>query len=87
MPEISRFFGIIIYMFPDDHNPPHFHAKYGDEKVMINIDSGEIIEGTISRRALRLIQDWTELHKSELLEDFELLRQENKTFFPIEPLK
>jgi hypothetical protein len=87
MPEISRFFGIIIYMFPDDHNPPHFHAKYGDEKVMINIDSGEIMEGTISRRALRLIQDWTELHKSELLEDFELLRQENKTFFPIEPLK
>jgi hypothetical protein len=87
MPEISRFFGIIIYMFPDDHNPPHFHAKYGDEKAMINIKTAEIIEGTMTRRALRLIQDWTELHQQELLENFELLRQEDKTFFPIEPLK
>ena len=87
MPEISRFFGIIIYMFPDDHNPPHFHAKYGDDKAMIHIKSGEIMEGKMTRRALRLIQDWTELHQQELLENFELLRQENKTYFPVEPLK
>ncbi len=87
MPEISRFLGIVIYLFPDDHYPPHFHAKYGDDKVMIDINTGEIIEGTMTRRALRLIQDWAELHKTELLEDFELLRQENKTYFTIEPLK
>ncbi len=54
---------------------------------MININTGEIMEGTMTRRALRLIQDWTELHQKELFEDFELLRQENKTYFPIEPLK
>jgi len=54
MPEISRFFGIIIAMFYDDHNPPHFHARYGSEKVIIDIDSLKILGGSFSPRALAL---------------------------------
>lgn len=52
MPEIGRFYGIIIAMFFDDHNPPHFHARYGGEKIAIEIDSFRVLEGRISPRAL-----------------------------------
>ena len=75
MPIVSRFFGIVIYMYWRDHAPPHFHAKYGDQEVVIDIRSGEIT-GNMSRRALRLIQEWRELHIDELLDDW--MRAENK---------
>ena len=55
MPEISRFYGIIIAMFFDDHNPPHFHARYAGEKVAIEIESFRVLEGRISPRALGLV--------------------------------
>lgn len=55
MPEISRFYGIIIAMFFDDHNPPHFHARYGGEKIIIEIDSFRVLEGRIPPRALGLV--------------------------------
>ena len=54
MPEISRFYGIIITMNYNEHNPPHFHARYGDEEVTINIQSG-IVEGKMSKRALKMV--------------------------------
>lgn len=66
MPELSRFYGIVIYMFAKDHNPPHFHAKYGEYIGIIDIRSGKLLEGELPRRALRLVEDWTELHKEEL---------------------
>ena len=75
MPIISRFFGIIIYMYWKDHAPPHFHAKYGDQEIVLDIRTGEIT-GKMSKRALRLIEEWRKIHQDELLEDW--MRAENK---------
>ena len=75
MPEISRFFGIIIAMFYDDHNPPHFHARYGKDNVVIEIDSLRVLEGHISHRALGLVMEWASQHREELLSDWELAKQ------------
>ncbi|MBF0209726.1 MAG: DUF4160 domain-containing protein [Desulfamplus sp.] len=67
MPELARFYGLIIYMFAKDHCPPHFHAKYNEHKAMINIENGELISGYLPRRALRLVQDWVEINQAALL--------------------
>ncbi len=85
MPEISRFYGIIIYMFFGDHNPAHFHVKYQDFEATINIDDG-IVKGELPRRAISLIYEWLDLHKHELLENWKLLEQ-RKPIKKIEPLK
>ncbi len=86
MPEISRFYGIIISMFFEDHNPPHFHAKYGGEKITIGIDSLTILDGKFPPRALGLVMEWALKHKEELATNWELLRL-NLPPNPIEPLK
>lgn len=86
MPEISRFLGIIIAMYYNDHAPPHFHAKYGDYVAAIAIDSGEIIEGRLPPRVLGLVQERREYHKIELIEDWNLARA-RKALKPIEPLE
>jgi hypothetical protein len=86
MPEISRFFGIIIAIFYDDHNPPHFHARYNGEKVSIEIKSLKVLEGSISPRALGLVIEWATLHKEELLKDWDLAKS-NQPPEKIEPLK
>jgi len=75
MPIISNFFGIIIRMFFNEHAPPHFHVEYAEYKASVNIQTLEIIEGKLSRRAQELVLDWAELHQKELLEDWELCRQ------------
>ncbi|MHB8089665.1 MAG: DUF4160 domain-containing protein, partial [Anaerolineaceae bacterium] len=62
MPEISRFLGIIISMFYDDHNPPHFHARYGDFKAAILIDDFTVKEGNLPARVLGLVIEWASLH-------------------------
>jgi hypothetical protein len=87
MPEISRFFGIVITMYADDHNPPHFHARYGDYRAMIDIAAGDIIDGYMPRRALRLIQAWGEIHREELMENWKESKNENPNFSKIEPLR
>ena len=69
MPIISNFFGIIIRMFFNEHAPPHFHVEYAEYKASVNIQTLEIIEGKLSRRAQELVLDWAELHQLELLED------------------
>jgi len=71
MPEISRFLGIVVYMLYDDHRPPHFHAEYGEFKILVEIDSG-VVEGRFPRRALKALTEWYELHKDELAEDWQL---------------
>ena len=86
MPEISRFFGIIIAVFYDDHNPPHFHARYGSQKVAIEIKTLQVLDGEIPPRALGLVIEWATLHKDELLQDWELAKA-NKPPRKIEPLK
>jgi hypothetical protein len=66
MPEISRFFGIVIKMYFDDHLPPHFHAEYGDDEVLVNINTLATVAGTLPARALGLVTEWALLHRVEL---------------------
>ena len=72
MPEISRFFGIIIRMFFDEHNPPHVHVEYQGNKAVLDF-GGNIMRGNLrSRTATRLVREWIDLHAAELREDWEL---------------
>jgi hypothetical protein len=66
MPEISRFFGIVIKMYYSDHLPPHFHAEYGEHQAKIRIDTLTVFEGRLPSRALGLVAEWGSLHQSEL---------------------
>ncbi len=86
MPEVSRFFGIIIAMYYNDHTPPHFHAKYGHGQASIRIDNGEVLDGDLAPRALRLVEAWRRLHRQELLEDW-ALAQARQPLKRIEPLE
>ena len=85
MPEISRFLGIVITMFYRDHGPPHFHAAYGGYDIVVSISDG-VVTGQFPRRALRLVLEWQELHKAELVENWELARQ-RKPLKRIPPLE
>jgi hypothetical protein len=73
MLEISRFLGIVIDIFPREHPPPHFHAVYGEYQVTVGIQSG-VVSGEFPKRALRLVLEWLDLHKEELLEDWYLVQ-------------
>ena len=85
MPEISRFFGIIIRMFFDEHNPPHIHAEYQASKAVFDLN-GNITRGDLgSRTAVRLVREWIDMHSSELREDWELT-QAGKEIKKIAPL-
>jgi Domain of unknown function (DUF4160) len=77
MPEISRFFGIIIAMYYNDHPPPHFHVRYGQQKAIIEIQSLTILEGKLSPRVLGLVIEWAASHQAELLQNWELARQQD----------
>ena len=67
MPEISRFYGIIIYFYFREHNPPHFHAVYGEYEALIAIETLGIISGSLPPRALGLVMEWAALHQQELM--------------------
>jgi hypothetical protein len=67
MPQVSRFFGIIISMFYDEHNPPHFHAAYGEFFAEVGIYDLNIIAGRLPSRALGLVIEWASIHQAELL--------------------
>ena len=86
MPEISRFFGIIISLYLKDHQPPHFHAKYGEYWGKFDIATGEMMQGNLPGRALQLVQDWVELHRDELFANFAEAQKDNPLIKPIEPL-
>lgn len=86
MPEISRFLGIIIAMYYNDHSPPHFHARYGKNEIRVNIENGEIMSGDFPRRAQRLVLEWLELHRDELSENWNLA-QSRRPLNKIEPLE
>jgi phosphomannomutase len=85
VPEISRFFGIVIVMFYDEHGRPHFHARYGGEMVSVEIDS-LLVSGQFPGRQLRLVLDWAELHRTELLENWDRARL-GLPLVAIEPLR
>ena len=88
MPTLSMFFGIIIRLYygMTEHNPPHFHAYFQDFKASIDIDTCEIIEGELPSKQRKLVLAWAELHKDELLADWQLA-QKGEEPFKIEPLK
>jgi hypothetical protein len=86
VPTISRFFGIVIAMFFDDHEPPHFHARHAEGSIKVRIDPVEVIDGTLGRRQRRLVLAWAELHQDELLENWRLARA-GETLQEIEPLR
>jgi hypothetical protein len=86
VPELTRFFGIIIAIYYNDHSPPHFHAKYGDEQASIRIYDGQVIEGALGARALGLVEEWRLLHEAELQEDW-TLAQARQPLTKIPPLE
>ena len=86
MPEISRFLGMIIKMFFDDHNPPHFHVEFQEYRAIINIKTANIVEGYFPPKQLKSIQLWTSIHEQELLENFVNLGKDFKSWNKIDPL-
>jgi len=70
MPEVSRFYGIVIQIYYGGHPPPHFHALYAGQVAKIGIETLQVIDGSIPKRALALVLDWTSIHQQELLEAF-----------------
>jgi Domain of unknown function (DUF4160) len=88
MPTISMFYGILIRMFlgMKEHNPPHFHAYYQGMKGVFDIGNCEMIEGDLPTKQVKLITAWAELHKDELLADWELSRHGEKPY-SIDPLR
>lgn len=86
MPVISAFYGILIRMFFDDHNPPHFHAVYQGSEAKVGIQDLKLAEGSLPPRAQALVLEWAKAHQNELLEDWELCRQHRspKQIMPLE---
>jgi hypothetical protein len=85
MPEISRFWGIIIRMCYNEHKPPHFHAYYNEHNAEINIETLEIIAGSLPKKVYNLVIEWAIEHRVELTNDWNLMR-DDKEPFKIEPL-
>jgi hypothetical protein len=85
MPEISRFLGIVITMYFNDHNPPHFHVRYEDFRAIVGIEPLELREGQLPPRVFGLVMEWAELHQTELQENWTTLAAEGK-FRRIAPL-
>lgn len=74
MPEVSRFFGIVIRMYFNDHQPPHFHAEYGEHEALIEIETLAVLRGDLPRRAMALVLEWAALHRQELNLDWHQAR-------------
>lgn len=86
MPEISRFFGIVIKMFFDDHAPPHFHVEYGGEKAVFDFRALIVIRGSLSPRVLGLVVEWAAQHQSEFLDLWERASK-SQALYKVPPLK
>ena len=86
MPTISMFRGIKIYMNWREHQPPHFHAKYGSDEVLVSIADLEVIEGSIPSKQVKMLLGWAAFHQEELMENWHLAENKQE-LFAIEPLK
>lgn len=86
MPEISRFFGIVIRMFYDDHPPPHIHVEYQGNKAKIDFGGNVLMGDLRSKTALRLVREWVDCHATALERDWELAR-EGKPLEAVAPLE
>lgn len=85
MPVISLFFGIGITMYYDEHNQPHFHAEYAGKSVSVDILNGYVTRGALPNRQLKFVLAWAELHKDELMQNWELASA-GKPLNPVDPL-
>ena len=85
MPEICRFYGIVIRMHWDDHAPPHFHARYGEDEAELAIADRRVLDGSLPPRALGLVIRWAVRHEAELIADWDRA-QAHRPLLPIEPL-
>lgn len=85
MPTISMFYGIIITMNSNEHNPPHFHAEYQDYKAVYDFD-GNVLKGKMPKKQRKLIAAWAELHKDELTANWSLIMNE-QPLYKIDPLR
>lgn len=85
MPEISRFYGIIVRMFYNEHAPPHFHAIYSGTEVVVEIKTLAVLRGKLSPRAMGLVIEWASLHQDELMADWDRARAMD-SLLPIDPL-
>ncbi len=81
MPEICRFLGIVITMYFDEHNPPHFHVRYNEHRASVDIGTLNIIAGVLPAKVRGLVEEWAELHRVELLDMWT-----SKKFHTVEPL-
>ena len=79
MPELSRFFGIVITMYARDHEPAHFHARYGEDEVLIEIDTSRVLRGVLPRRALAMVEEWCGLRRPELRSRMGLARPRHES--------
>jgi hypothetical protein len=86
MPEISRFYGIIIGMFYDEHRPPHFHVRYGEHQAVVRINELIVTEGALPPRALGLVIEWAAKHRKELLKNWDAI-ETGQTISKIAPLE
>lgn len=86
MPRISEFHGIVIYMYVDEHPPPHFHVRYGGQWAKVSIETGKPVAGILPKRVLRLVQIWTYAHRDELNANWERIENDEAPE-RIEPLK
>jgi len=85
VPEVSNFYGIRICFYFLDHNPPNFHAEYGTFKALVDIQDGAVIRGHLPGKQLKLVLAWCEIHREELLRNWELAKSGNPVN-PINPL-
>jgi hypothetical protein len=86
VPAISRFFGIVIAMYYDDHIPAHFHVRYAEHRAKVAIDTLDLMDGELPRRALALVLEWAALHRNELRDNWQRAR-EGLPLEPIDPLE
>jgi len=86
MPVISRFFGIVIAFYWEDHPPPHFHAKYSGDEAIIEIGTGSVLRGSLPRRALSLVEEWRTMHVDELRDNWERARRREPLVY-VDPLE
>lgn len=85
MPRISSFYGVVVAMYYEEHGRPHFHARYAEHDASIAIDDLEVLQGSLPQKTLALVREWAEVHRKELLANWERARNE-LPLFAIEPL-
>jgi len=85
MPELSRFYGIVIAIHRDEHPPPHFHVRYGEYEASFIIETGAVLRGRVPPRIRGMVEEWADLHREELMENWNRAMEEQE-IIPIDPL-